>query len=217
MKKNELSTGTTIVAIEFEDGVMIGADSQTSSGSLVSSKISDKISYLAKSIVCCRSGSAAQTQNIIENLRPIVMENLFENKFPPKVQNWAQVLREYCYRDNSISAGFICCGWDNWEGGQIYSISQGGFVINQPISIMGSGSIFIQGFCDSYFKLKFNEFQSKKFLIKALSLAIFRDGSSGGFIRLAKITKKGIERLVYNGIKSFYKIEVQKTPKFILV
>ncbi|ABW98102.1 prsB1 (nucleomorph) [Hemiselmis andersenii] len=217
MVNKENSMGTTVVAIEIQDGILIGADSQTSSGPLVSNKISDKISYLTRSIVCCRSGSAAQTQNTIENLRSLVLNNLFESKFPPKVQNLAQIFREYCYKENTVNAGFICAGWDCFRGGQIYSITQGGYVFNQSIILMGSGSIFIQGFCDANFKLKMNETQSKNFLIKALSLAILRDGNSGSFIRLAKITKKGIERLFFNPIKPFYKIEVQKIPKFILV
>mmetsp|Transcript_9547 Transcript_9547/g.24898 ORF Transcript_9547/g.24898 Transcript_9547/m.24898 type:complete len:218 (+) Transcript_9547:1070-1723(+) len=217
MQKNEISIGTTVVAIEIQDGVMIGTDSQTSSGPLVSNKISDKISYLTRSIVCCRSGSAAQTQNTIDNLRSLVLTNLFERKFPLKVQHLAQIFREYCYRENAVNSGFICSGWDCFHGGQIYSITQGGYIFNQSIILMGSGSIFIQGFCDANYRLKMSELESKNFLTKALSLAILRDGSSGGFIRLAKITKKGIERLVLNPIKPFYKIEVQQIPKFILV
>mmetsp|Transcript_33803 Transcript_33803/g.85477 ORF Transcript_33803/g.85477 Transcript_33803/m.85477 type:complete len:218 (-) Transcript_33803:482-1135(-) len=217
MVKTENSIGTTVVAIEIPNGVLIATDSQTSSGPLVSNKISDKISYLTRSIVCCKSGSAAHTQNTIENLRSVVLKNFFEKKFPPKVQNVAQIFREYCYRENTINAGFICSGWDFFHGGQIYSITQGGYIFNHSIVLMGSGSIFIQGFCDANFKLKMNESQSKNFLIKALSLAILRDSSSGGFIRLAKITKKGIERIVLHPIKPFYKIEIQKIKKFVLV
>mmetsp|Transcript_41478 Transcript_41478/g.81053 ORF Transcript_41478/g.81053 Transcript_41478/m.81053 type:complete len:218 (-) Transcript_41478:196-849(-) len=217
MINQENSIGTTVVAIEIQDGVLIGTDSQTSSGALISNKISDKITYLTKTIVCCRSGSAADTQNTIENLRSVILANLQEWKFPPKVRTVAQIFREHCYRENTINVGFICSGWDSFHGGQIFSITQGGCVFNQSIVLMGSGSIFIQGFCDAHFKLKMGDTQSKNFLVKALSLSILRDGSSGGLIRLAKITKKGIERLCINPVKPFYKIQKQMVPKFVFV
>ena len=36
-------------------------------------------------------------------------------------------------------------------------------------------------------------------MLKAIALAMSRDGSSGGVIRLAVITEGGIERLLFSG------------------
>ena len=62
LKKGEVDLGTTIMAVEFDGGVVMGADSRTSTGIYVANRVSDKISPVHERIFCCRSGSAADTQ-----------------------------------------------------------------------------------------------------------------------------------------------------------
>merc|ERR1719326_2172802 len=57
-----VSTGTTIMACEFDGGVLMGADSRTSTGSYVANRVSRKVSQVHDRIFVCRSGSAADTQ-----------------------------------------------------------------------------------------------------------------------------------------------------------
>jgi len=52
------------MAIEYSDGVVLGADSRSTTGSYVSNRISDKLTKVSEYIYCCRSGSAADTQAI---------------------------------------------------------------------------------------------------------------------------------------------------------
>ncbi len=52
----------------------------------------------------------------------------------------------------------------------------------------GSGSGFIYGYCDAAYKPNMTFEEAKNFCINAVSLAMKRDGGSGGVIRLAKIT-----------------------------
>lgn len=69
LKKGEVSTGTTIMAIPFKDGVILGADSRTSTGSYVANRTTDKIVQLSEHIFACRSGSAADTQALTDYVR----------------------------------------------------------------------------------------------------------------------------------------------------
>lgn len=69
MKPGELSTGTTIMAVPFEGGVVLGADSRVSTGTYVANRVSDKIAQLSDHIFCCRSGSAADTQALTDNVK----------------------------------------------------------------------------------------------------------------------------------------------------
>jgi 20S proteasome subunit beta 1 len=64
LKEGEESTGTTILAIPFDGGVVLGADTRTSMGSYATSRSTDKITFLSDHIFCLRSGSAADTQAI---------------------------------------------------------------------------------------------------------------------------------------------------------
>ena len=68
-KKGEVDSGTSIIAVEFDGGVILGADSRTSTGSYVANRVSDKLTEVHDTIYCCRSGSAADTQAISDIVR----------------------------------------------------------------------------------------------------------------------------------------------------
>lgn len=60
------STGTSIMACEFDGGVVIGADSRTTTGAYIANRVTDKLTRVTDHIYCCRSGSAADTQAIAD-------------------------------------------------------------------------------------------------------------------------------------------------------
>lgn len=60
---------TSIMAVEFDGGVIIGADSRTSSGVYVANRVSDKLTEISDRIYCCRSGSSADTQSIADKVK----------------------------------------------------------------------------------------------------------------------------------------------------
>ena len=57
------------MAVEFDGGVVIGADSRTSMGTFVHNRVTDKLTEVTDNIYCCRSGSAADTQVGITSCR----------------------------------------------------------------------------------------------------------------------------------------------------
>jgi 20S proteasome subunit beta 1 len=69
LKPGEVSTGTTIMAIPFDGGVVLGADSRVSTGTYVANRISDKIAQISDHIFVCRSGSAADTQALTDYVK----------------------------------------------------------------------------------------------------------------------------------------------------
>lgn len=58
----------------------------------------------------------------------------------------------------------------------------------------GSGSGFIYGYVDANYKPGMSFEEAKQFCLNAVSLAMKRDGSSGGSIRLSNITERGLEK-----------------------
>ena len=95
------------------------------------------------------------------------------------------------------SAGMIIAGYDQRNGGNVYSIPLGGSLHRQPYAIGGSGSTYIYGYCDSYWKEAMSEEEGINFVKGALREAIKWDGSSGGVIRLVVLTKEGAVRHLY--------------------
>ena len=77
----------------------------------------------------------------------------------------------------------------------------GGGLFEQPWAIGGSGSSYIYGYCDSTWREGMSKEETIEFVRNALSLAMRRDGSSGGTIRLAVITEGGVERHFVPGDK----------------
>nr|XP_032632642.1 proteasome subunit beta type-6 [Chelonoidis abingdonii] len=119
---------------------------------------------------------------------------------PPLVHTAASLFKEMCYRyREDLMAGIIVAGWDRRKGGQVFAVPMGGMMVRQPFSVGGSGSSYIYGFVDASYKPGMSREECLSFTANALALAMERDGSSGGVIRLAAITEQGVERQVVLG------------------
>ncbi|XP_059485499.1 proteasome subunit beta type-6 [Neocloeon triangulifer] len=203
----EHSTGTSIMAVEYDGGVIIGADSRTTTGAYIANRVTDKLTRISDSIYCCRSGSAADTQAIADIVAYHLEFLSLEQGEPPLVETAANIFRQLCYdyRDQ-LTAGIIVAGWDSRKGGQVYCVPIGGMLVRQPISVGGSGSTYVYGYVDANYKDNMTRDECKKFVSNTLALAMMRDGSSGGVIRLGAIDQTGIERFVITGkdIPKFY-------------
>lgn len=120
---------------------------------------------------------------------------------PPTVQVAAALFQELCYSNkDQLSAGLIIAGWDELNGPEVYHIPAGGSLHKQEFSIGGSGSTYIYGYCDSNFREGMTKEEGIEFVknciplccgladLVALALAMSRDGSSGGLIRMMILT-----------------------------
>jgi len=203
----EVLTGTTIMATVFGEpdekgaypGVIIGADSRTSTGTYVANRVTDKLTKITDHIYACRSGSAADTQAIVDIVQYYLRVLEVEQGHPPLVETAARLCKQFCYDyKDKFLAGLIVAGWDPVKGGQVYSIPLGGTLVQQDWSIGGSGSTFIWGFCDEHFQNGFSDMEAIGFVRRAIGHAVNRDGSSGGVCRTACITSAGVDRLVFN-------------------
>jgi len=196
------STGTSIMAVKFADGVVMGADSRTTTGSYIANRVTDKLTPVHEKIYCCRSGSAADTQHLSDYVKYYLDAHSVELGTLPKVKTAAALFHKLCYGNkNALMAAIICAGWDPVDGGSVYSIPLGGSLVKESWAIGGSGSSYIYGFCDATYKENMSKEECLKFVRTALSLAMSRDGSSGGVIRTLVITKDGNERTVVPGNK----------------
>jgi len=198
----KVSLGTTIMACVFKDGVVIGADSRTSTGSYVANRVTDKLTMVDDYIYCCRSGSAADTQAVADIVRYYLQMHSVEHNEKPDVKTAAVMFQQLCYSNKDyLSAGIIVAGWDKHNGASVYNIPLGGSLHQAPFAIGGSGSTYIYGYCDANFREGFTREECLEFVRNSVGLAISRDGSSGGVIRTAVITEAGVERETLPGNK----------------
>ncbi|KAJ2724897.1 Proteasome subunit beta type-1 [Coemansia sp. Benny D115] len=200
LKPGEVSMGTTIMAVEFDGGVVLGADSRTTTGSYIANRVTDKLTQVHDLIYCCRSGSAADTQAVADIVKYHLDLYSAQHGEAPTVKVAASLFQEICYQNKSnLMAGIIIGGWDKREGGTVYQIPLGGSLHREAFTISGSGSTYIYGYCDKVFRPGMSKEECIEFVKNSVSLAMTRDGSSGGVIRLAVITEDGVERQVIMG------------------
>ncbi|KAM6547140.1 hypothetical protein CsatB_018816 [Cannabis sativa] len=100
----------------------------------------------------------------------------------------------------SVGLGFNTPGKQlKFEGGKIYGVPLGGTIVQQPFSIGGSGSSYLYGFFDQAWKEEMTKEEAEKLVVKAVSLAIARDGASGGVVLTVIINSEGVTRNFYPG------------------
>lgn len=250
-KRAQVSMGTTIFAVRYRDGVIVGADSRTSVSGYVSNRFATKISFVleddfgvdpsppsdtqwksalldadtkekviqtvkesqvnavsTKSTCCiCRSGSAADTQYIADTVRHQLLRRKLMHHSSCSVSNVANLLKNYLH-NNDLQASLICAGFDHVRGeGVIFSIDLGGTCMEQSeYACNGSGSGYILGHIDEHFNTigkpcsEMSESDAVEFVGNSIELAMDRDGSSGGVVRIYVIDRHG-------------KKEILRTPK----
>lgn len=190
-----ISTGTTILAVEFDGGVVMAADSRTSMGDLIANRVSRKITPVHERIFVCRSGSAADTQALTGFVQHYLALHSMELKEPmfPKVNTCASLFQSLAYGNKDrLLAGLLVAGWDKEKGGQVYTIPLGGAKIRSGYGVGGSGSAYITGLIDAEYRPGMSEQECREKCKKWVAHAMARDGSSGGVIRTMVIKEDGV-------------------------
>ncbi len=183
------------MGVTYAGGVILGADSRTSTGSYVANRVSDKIVPIHDYIWCCRSGSAADTQAVADMVKNYIGAHATALGRLPKVKTVATLMQKICYENKDrLMAGVIVGGWDPYDGGQVFEVPLGGVLMQQDFALGGSGSTYIYGLVDSTYKKNMTKEECIVFVKTAIAHAMARDGSSGGVIRITTIDKDGVTR-----------------------
>merc|ERR1719262_1597239 len=151
-EKEGVKTGTTIMAIRYNGGVVLGADTRTSTGEYVANRASRKISKVHDKIFVCRCGSAADTQALTGFVQHYLGMHAVELGSEPAVNTAANLFKLIAYQNkDNLMAGLIVAGYDDKLGGQVYSIPLGGSLFRVPVACDGSGSGYVSGLMDKHY------------------------------------------------------------------
>jgi len=155
------------MAMSYDGGVVMGADSRTSTGSYVANRVSDKLTSVSERIYCCRSGSAADTQAVSDIVRYYLDAHTVELGRAPLVKTAAALFQELCYNNKDrLQASIICAGWDPKDGGQVFALPLGGALVRQDWAIGGSGSTYVYGFVDANYRRNMTRDECLEFTAK---------------------------------------------------
>lgn len=127
--------------------------SRTTTGAFIANRVTDKLTQVHDKIWCCRSGSAADTQAVADIVTYHLQSYAAQNDKDPSTKVAASMFQELCYNNkDNLTAGIIVAGYDDKNGGEVYSIPLGGSLHKQDYAIAGSGSTYIYGLCQKNFK-----------------------------------------------------------------
>jgi 20S proteasome subunit beta 1 len=90
------------MAINFKDGVILGADSRTTTGAYIANRVTDKLTQVHDTIWCCRSGSAADTQAVADIVSYHLGMYGIVNDESPTTQTAAALFQELCYDNKDM-------------------------------------------------------------------------------------------------------------------
>uniref|UniRef100_A0A672FCT2 Proteasome subunit beta type-9 n=1 Tax=Salarias fasciatus TaxID=181472 RepID=A0A672FCT2_SALFA len=126
----EVKTGTTIIAVEFDGGVVLGSDSRVSAGEKVVNRVMNKLSPLHDKIYCALSGSAADAQTIAEIVNYQLDVHSIEIGEDPQVRSAATLVKNISYKyKEELSAHLIVAALslamnrDGSSGGVAYMVT----------------------------------------------------------------------------------------------
>ena len=179
LPKMTKKTGTTIVGVVYNDGVVLGADTRATSGSEVAEKNCEKIHYLAPNMYCCGAGTAADTEKITQLVASQLELLRMNTHSPSRVVTACTLLKRRLFRyQGHISAALVLGGVDI-NGPCIYQIAPHGSTAKLNYTTMGSGSLAAMAVMESSWKEDMNEEEAVKLVQRSIGAGIFNDLGSG--------------------------------------
>lgn len=185
-----IKTGTTIVGIVYETGVVLCADTRSTNGPIVANKNCKKIHYISDKIMCCGAGTAADTRRVTlmasKELRLFKYKHLKE----PFITHGKQLIADYLLRyGGNIGAALILGGIDPVSGPTLISISPDGHSIQLDYTTMGSGSFAASSILESGFKKHMTVDEAINLGKNAIKAGILNDLYSGSNVDIFVIDK----------------------------
>ena len=184
-----MKTGTTIAGIIYKDGVVLGADTRATEGSIIADKSCLKIHRIAANIYCCGAGTSADTDNTTRLIESqLELHRLATNRQPRVVTALTRLKQRLFQYQGYVSAALVLGGVDP-TGSHLYTVYPHGSTDSLPFATMGSGSLAAMGVFESRYKDDLTESEAISLVSDAIAAGIFNDLGSGGDVNLTVISK----------------------------
>jgi len=189
------STGTTIVGLEFKDGVILGADTRSTEGEVVADKNCAKIHYLAPNLYCCGAGTAADTEYTTNLISSQLELHRLQTGRQTRVITALALLKRLLYKyQGQLGAALVLGGYDV-NGPMLQCIHPFGSTDRVPFTTMGSGSLAAISMFESKWKEGLERSEAIELAVEAVEAGIFNDMGSGSNVDIVVLEKDKVEVL----------------------
>lgn len=180
-------TGTTICAVVFKDGVVLGADTRSTGGSIVANKICEKLHYMAPNIYCAGAGTAADCDKTTQTMSSQLELHRLNTGRQVRVVTANKMLRQMLYRYQGHIGTYLIIGGVDVTGPHLYSTAAHGSASKVPFTAMGSGTLPAMSVLETGWRENMDEEEAKKLVRDAIAAGIFNDMGSGSNVDLVVI------------------------------
>jgi len=189
-------TGTTIVGLVYNDGIVLGADTRATEGPIVCDKNCFKIHRISDKIWCCGAGTSADTENVTGLISSQLELHRLNTGTQPRVITAMTRLQQRLFQyQGHISAALVLGGVDS-TGAHLYTVWPHGSTSRLPYATMGSGSLAAMSVFESEYKDNMDEKEAIDLVDQAIQAGIFNDLGSGSNVDICVISKsKGVNML----------------------
>jgi proteasome beta subunit len=185
--------GTTTVAIECKDGVILATDTRVVSGYyLVAHKHGKKVHKVDDHLAITISGGVADAQAIVDFLKVQARLHKMSRGFPLPVHSASSLVSNVLFnnRMTPLLVQLILAGLDRY-GPRVYQIDPFGGVTHDRYVSTGSGSPVALGYLEAMVKDSMTVEEAIPISIQAINVAMKRNTATGNDFDVSTITEKG--------------------------
>ncbi|MFX0169030.1 MAG: proteasome subunit beta [Candidatus Hodarchaeota archaeon] len=190
-----LMSHTTTVAVKVNGGVILGTESQATMGYLVASDTAPKILQITDNVAMTISGSVADAQQLINNIRAIAKLEALEKGRDLSVKAISRLTSSILFRNRMFPLiAMLIVGGVDAEGSHVYMLDPLGSMLEEDeFTATGSGSVVAYGVLEDEYRDNMSIEEGIQLVTRAVNAARRRDIASGGTIQLAVIDSKGVK------------------------
>ncbi|MFB6267055.1 MAG: archaeal proteasome endopeptidase complex subunit beta [Halodesulfurarchaeum sp.] len=195
--ENGTKTGTTIVGVTTDDGVVMASDMRASlGGRIVSNKNVQKVEEIQPNAALTISGSVGGAQAFIRSLR--AEANLYEARRGEymSISALATIGSQFLRGGPFFIVVPLLAGVDD-EGPHVYSLDPSGSSLSDEYSAQGSGMPYALGVLEQEYRDDLSMDEGVTVAAQAVQSATERDTASGDGIHITKVTREDVEIVGY--------------------
>ncbi|MCR4284749.1 MAG: hypothetical protein NUV97_01740 [archaeon] len=213
LKKNILTTGTSLVGIVCKDGVVMAGDRKTTAGGrIVMSKNTQKVDAINNYLVISGTGTSSDIELSKKIIRAQLKLKELRDKKRPTIKEAANMIAMMSYRNIRQAsmipfvAGLMVGGVNEDGSVELYSVEPAGSTmkVEDFDANFSSGMPYILGLLERQYKKGLTIGEGIELAIEAIKSSSERDTASGFGVDVFKITKEGIEHISKQRIESVY-------------
>lgn len=211
--QNFLHSGTTLVGVVCKDGIIMGADRQSTAGNLIVGKNVQKAIKINDYLVISATGMVADIELQKKVIKAELKLKELKSKRRPTVREAANLIGMMTYKNIRQPSmvpsivGTLVAGFNEDGTAELYTIEPAGTAmkVEDYDANFGSGMPYVLGFLEREWKKDCTCEEGVKMAVEALKSSTQRDTGSGFGIDVFSIKDGKIEHEVAQEIAAEYK------------